>query len=93
MEALRAILASLPQCAATEVDDDTRLALAWAVAGGPRLAPRARCRELRAGVLYLEITADANGGTRRQLESVRGELLAGLQRTLGRDRIQNLQID
>ncbi|MGH9519660.1 MAG: DciA family protein [Terriglobales bacterium] len=93
MEALRAILASLPGGrTAAEVDHGAGLTLAWALAAGPRLAPRARCLELRAGILHLELVAGASASTRSQIDSIRGELVAALQRTLGDERIRSLQL-
>lgn len=90
VEALRNILAALPRQAEAEVGGDAALTLAWTLAAGPRLAARARCLELKAGVLHLELATSSDASARSQIESVRTELLEALRRSLGTNRIHKL---
>lgn len=94
MESLRAILENLPRAAPatppTETAPGLAPALAWTLAAGPALAPRARCLGLRDGVLRLETGGD--DGLRRQIESVAPELLRALNAMLGPGQVQRIAI-
>ncbi|MGH9394354.1 MAG: DciA family protein [Terriglobales bacterium] len=63
-------------------------AVAWSLAAGAALAPRARCLSLRDGVLTLEPAAPE---AQRQIRSVERELLRELNRMLGPAAVRRLE--
>ena len=77
MQAMRDILA---RTAAGCGDPALAAPLAWTLAAGPELAPRARCVGLAGGALRL---APVDAAARAQIASVEKELLTVLRRMLG----------
>lgn len=60
-------------------EDGVTAALAWALAAGAMLGPRAECVEVRDGVLWLRAKdADAQGA----INSISGDLCRSLNRSL-----------
>jgi hypothetical protein len=77
MKALRDILG---ETVARTPDPALAAPLAWMLAAGPELAPRAHCQGLAGGALRLR---PVDGAARAQIASVEKELVAALRRTLG----------